>query len=255
MFHDEQLDTAPLTTSTLPTVEAPRWRLLDFVAGVLLLGLGFAVTVAIGIAVSVYGLIQRGTPRTALLFVVVTLFVELWAGVVVLLLARLRHISLRDLGFRAPNSWSFVSIAIFGAYASVIGYGIAVLILERVLGADLSAYRAGNPIPPDLPKTPLVWGVLGLAVVLAAPIGEELFFRGLLYRGLAGMVGPAPAIIVSGFAFAAVHANLSVILPFALIGMTFAWVYRSSGSLWTTIVAHAIFNGVSFAFTLYGVDL
>ena len=44
-------------------------------------------------------------------------------------IGHLLDISLRDLGFRAPNSWSFVPIAVFGAYASVVGYGIAVLIL------------------------------------------------------------------------------------------------------------------------------
>ena len=258
MFHDEPsgLPATPLTPVSLPEVEGPRWRLSDVLVGVLLLSLGFAATVALGVAVVVWGRGAREDAGVALLFTVATLLVEVWAGVIVLMLARRRGISLRDLGFRAPanqDHWLYVPLAVLGAYASIIAYGLTVMLIERVTGADLAGFRQGNPIPDDLPRTPIIWAVLGLAVVVAAPLGEELFFRALVYRGIAGRFGAVAGIVVSGLAFTAVHFNLSVVVPFALIGMIFAWVYRASGSLWVTISAHAIVNGVSFAATVYGV--
>ena len=72
-------------------------------------------------------------------------------------------------------------------------------------------------------------------------------------RGVAGLAGPLVGIVVSGVAFSAVHANAGVVIPFACIGMIFAWAYRRSQSLWTTILAHAIFNGISFAAAVAGV--
>jgi uncharacterized protein len=50
-----------------------------------------------------------------------------------------------------------------------------------------------------------------------------------------------------------VHFNVSVVVPFFAIGVLFAWIYRKSGSIWTPIAAHAIFNGLSFAVTVAGV--
>jgi membrane protease YdiL (CAAX protease family) len=60
------------------------------------------------------------------------------------------------------------------------------------------------------------------------------------------------AYMISGAVFALFHLNLSVIVPFALIGVIFAWAFWNSGSLWTTIGAHAAVNGLSFAFAVAG---
>jgi len=35
--------------------------------------------------------------------------------------------------------------------------------------------------------------------------------------------------------------------------MLFAWAYRRTGSLWTPIAAHAIFNGMSFILSASGI--
>lgn len=244
---------APPARPSLPVspVEEPPWRLRDVIAGSLLLCLGFVATVGVGVALR--GEYERSDPATGLLFTVATLLLETWAGAIVIGLAWRRGISMRGLGFRAPSTRSLIPLALAGAYASIIGYTLAIMAIEWATGADLAFLREGNRIPEDLPRTPLIWTAMGLAVVVAAPLGEELFFRGLVYRGLAGIGGPALGIIVSGLAFAAMHATLSVVVPFALIGMIFAWAYRASGSLWTIVAAHAIFNSAGFAAALYGV--
>ena len=52
--------------------------------------------------------------------------------------------------------------------------------------------------------------------------------------------------LASGLLFSAGHLNLGGLIPLALVGMLFAWSYSRTGSLWTPIYAHLIFNLVSF---------
>ena len=240
----------------MPTLEAAppseaRWRPIDLVAGVLLLVVGFLVIGGIAYLVDRAHPGGDRDPGLALALTVITLGFEVWAGVAVLILARWRGISMRALGFHAPRSWGLTGTAVAGAYATMVVYAVVVAVIGKTTGLRIP--DPTNAIPETLARTLPVWTVLGIAVVVAAPFGEELFFRALVYRAVNGFWGPALGIIASGVAFALMHFNLSVVVPFAGIGMIFAWAYRSSGSIWTTIAAHAIFNGVSFALAASGV--
>ena len=226
----------------------------DLLLGIGLLLLGYAAVVA-----AILVLAGRGDPdvdsNVALGVAVVTLAFEIWLGAVVLILATNRNLSLPQLGFLLPHGragWWFVW-APLGAYGIVIAYGLIIAVLEAVTGADLQRLVEGNPLPESEAYTDLVWVVLGLSVVAAAPLGEELFFRALLFRAFASKWGVVAGIVLSGLLFALVHFEVSVVAPFWAIGAWFAWAYYRSGSLWTTIAAHAIFNGISFAVTLSGV--
>ncbi len=255
MFHDDPPGASALPTAEPPppAVEARLWRVGDLLLAPLLLGLGVMAGIAVGIVLARSGPIDRSDPAVALVFTTETLLVEAWAGILVLLLAARRGVTLRDLGLRTPPAWGWVMLAVVSAYGALAAYYLALYLLESLTGWDLAGLRQGNGIPEGIVRTPLILTVLGLALVVAAPIGEELFFRGLFYRGLAALTRPWIGLVVSGVAFSLVHANLSVVLPFAVIGMVFAAVYRASGSLWTSIAAHAIVNGMGFVAYVYGV--
>jgi membrane protease YdiL (CAAX protease family) len=172
----------------------------------------------------------------------------------VLVLATRRRASLSDLGFRRPDRWGPLAIAVVGAYATLFGYGLLIGLLDQ-LGVDVGWFEGGNSIPLDeeasdgLPRVALI-ALFGVAVVLVAPIAEELFFRGLLFRSLDEAWPGWAAVVVSGVAFGAFHLNPAVILPFSVIGMLFAWAFRASGSLWVTVAAHFIINALSFIVTI-----
>ena len=91
---------------------------------------------------------------------------------------------------------------------------------------------------------------LGATVVLVAPVAEELYFRAFLFRAARPRLGVLAAALLSGALFAVFHANLAVLLPFTLVGALFAWGFEASGSLWTSIVAHFLVNGLGFLATL-----
>ncbi len=93
-------------------------------------------------------------------------------------------------------------------------------------------------------------GVLSLGL---APVMEETFFRGFLFGGLRGRWGFFLAALGSGFLFALAHVDPLVFIPFTAVGMLFAWGYVYSGSILASMVAHFLFNGVSFGLAVSGV--
>jgi membrane protease YdiL (CAAX protease family) len=91
-----------------------------------------------------------------------------------------------------------------------------------------------------------------LTVSLAAPLGEELFFRGYALPALVRSFGPLAACLVSGAMFSALHVNRIGFLGLCEIGVLLAFLRLRSGSLWPAIVCHATNNAVAGAAFLLG---
>lgn len=251
MFLDDPF-TSDLAAPAEPRVERRQWRVRDLIFGVALLVLGYVGLVIIFTVVSAWGDVQiledEFTYGTAAMLIAT----EMWIGLTVLILARRRGMSFADIGFRTPTRpWAWPA-AVGAAYAAIALYSIVVALLDELTGTDLSDLMEGNPLPTgdyDL----LIWVLLGIGVVVVAPFAEELFFRGLIFRALDVVWPTALAMLVSGLAFSLLHLNLSVLVPFTLIGIVFAWSFRRSDSIWVPIAAHATVNGVSFILTVAGV--
>lgn len=95
-----------------------------------------------------------------------------------------------------------------------------------------------------LGKSPLSLIMLSLTAVLASPVLEELTFRGILMSGCFSKDHFWLPIIVSGVVFSLVHQSDNPIswLIYAIMGGTFAYVYRKTGKLQTTIFMHGFNN-------------
>jgi membrane protease YdiL (CAAX protease family) len=91
-----------------------------------------------------------------------------------------------------------------------------------------------------------------LTVSVAAPLGEELFFRGYALPSLARSWGPLAACLVSGAMFSALHVNRIGFLGLWEIGILLALLRLWSGSLWPAILCHATNNAVAGVAFLLG---
>jgi membrane protease YdiL (CAAX protease family) len=89
----------------------------------------------------------------------------------------------------------------------------------------------------------------GVTTVLAAPFGEELFYRGLIFGGLSQW-GFLPAAVVSSVLFALSHVDAATLIPFTVVGLTMCWLYWRSGTIWDAIVFHVLFNSLRFILLL-----
>ncbi len=83
-----------------------------------------------------------------------------------------------------------------------------------------------------------------LSIVVFAPIFEELFFRGVLYPPLRNKLGRTQGMVLLAFIFAFLHFQLSGLLSLFMVGLIITFLYDETGSLYPSIIAHAINNTV-----------
>ena len=84
-----------------------------------------------------------------------------------------------------------------------------------------------------------------VAFVVAAPLFEELLFRGFLFEGIRrSRLGAAGAVVVSSVAWAVIHFQygwISIALLLAL-GFLLSAARLRTGSVWVCFLMHAVFN-------------
>jgi membrane protease YdiL (CAAX protease family) len=89
----------------------------------------------------------------------------------------------------------------------------------------------------------------------AAPFGEELLFRGVLYTMFRERWAIWISVIASSLLFGVIHGNVAVGLTGFLLGIIAALVYEFSKSLWTAILVHSINNSLKIALLYLLVEL
>ncbi len=93
----------------------------------------------------------------------------------------------------------------------------------------------------DMQMSVPIWlGILSYAIL--APLGEEFLFRGVVYGQLRKVCSAPVAIAVSALAFGLFHGNLVQFVYATLLGAVMALVRELYGTLWASVVFHAIAN-------------
>ena len=149
-----------------------------------------------------------------------------------------------------------VFIGIGLALALRIAVGMVVAIGQAI---DPAICERLNDLADEQPT--VMWHKLTLvfALVVLAPLGEELVFRGLFLRGLVRRMQFPLAATISGVVFAVAHAQYWLLWPLLIgisgFGIVAAWVYRQWGFP-ANVAMHAAFNAVAAVtlFTDFGLD-
>jgi len=101
-------------------------------------------------------------------------------------------------------------------------------------------------------------GINLIVLALVPAIGEELFFRGILYRIFENWTGKRHAAVwLTSFLFALIHFQIFKLLPMALLAGIFAYLLFFSNSLWLGIGLHFLNNAlvvVAYALQQSGVQ-
>ncbi|MDB5640098.1 MAG: abortive infection protein [Bradyrhizobium sp.] len=142
------------------------------------------------------------------------------------------------LALRWP-SWSNLVIGAVGLFVLVMGWDL----LSRAVGREVEPGFMG-----DVLKSARTDGALWLLVVafcVAAPITEEFFARGFLYRGWSeSALGPVGAILLSSMVWTVLHLQYDwyFLGEVFSIGLWLGYLRYRSGSTWLTIFAHGLNN-------------
>ncbi len=129
--------------------------------------------------------------------------------------------------------------------------GVVALIV-LVLGWDMLSRATGREVEPgfmgDVMKSARADGALWLLVVafcVAAPVSEELFARGFLYRGWSeSFLGPVGAIVLSSMVWTMLHLQYDwyFLGEVFSIGLLLGYLRYRSNSTWLTIILHGLNN-------------
>ena len=138
----------------------------------------------------------------------------------------------RRLGLRRFKPSALVTM--LGAYALYIVF--------------IVAYTAifGEPHQEDIAEQLGPLSVQILLIAIAAPICEEVCFRGMLFAGIRERMPSFAAALVSGLIFGALHATTGVtaVPPLVVLGAVLALLYERTGSIVPGILLHMLNNSI-----------
>jgi uncharacterized protein len=143
------------------------------------------------------------------------------------------------------------------------------IVLFAVLGIDPSTYspdggignkdsQAGivEKVMAELASQPKLFIFVALSAVIGAPVVEEILFRGAFFAALAtSPVGKWGAVLITAALFALLHATSDqwpIVGVLFFMGILLGVLMLRFGSLWVTIAAHALWNGIQVLSAYFG---
>jgi membrane protease YdiL (CAAX protease family) len=167
------------------------------------------------------------------------------AGIVAII--AMRRVALTEwLGLRWP-SWHWVVLIAPGAVLFMWAVFWGLQVLGYVKWMESLGVEMVQETVQLLQKSndPLVLGLMAFAAAIAAPLCEEIVFRGFFYPVMKKFSGAWPATFCSALVFAAAHGNLAALLPLFIFGGLLVFIYEKTGSIWAPIAVHFCFNSAT----------
>lgn len=198
------------------------------------------ISTVYSLAISLYAMFNPGVAIDPLALVYactdqISLFSSAATLVILAVFFLLRRKSpLREVGFRATRGrFVFTAIAV-----TPILYAAVSLVLAFLPTAWMEDYAEASA---SLNQT----GVLMvLATVVAAPLVEEIIFRGLILSRLRRAMPGWLAVVLSALAFGVCHGQIVWMAYAFVLGLIFGFMDLRARSIWPSFAAHVLFNGI-----------
>lgn len=91
-----------------------------------------------------------------------------------------------------------------------------------------------------------------LALVIAAPITEELIYRNMAISNMRSRMPAWGAVVVSSVIFGVFHGNLVWMLYAGGLGLLFGFLYVKSESIYVSLTVHTVFNLIGYIYSVLG---
>lgn len=176
-----------------------------------------------------------------------------------LVMAAAVQLLLMSLYLRKQGRARLIGLHNFGHMHSLRALGLAVIL---VVAAMIFNYVYATYVIPGIgmqedmakmlaaiPRTPLNIIAGFTAIAIAAPLIEELLFRGFLQNAIAKYVPIWAAILLSSLLFASVHLQPYAIPGLMSLSIAFGYLYHRTGSLRMNILLHMANNAFALLIT------
>ncbi len=145
-------------------------------------------------------------------------------------------------------SWMELGLQRFDGKTLAIGCGLLMAVYFLVLVNNLIMVALGITTQADVVfellgeiESPLLFAFV---TAFVAPLTEELFFRGFLFKGFRQRYGWVNALLLSSFIFALFHGQVATLIPTFLLGALFAYLYQQTDSVFPGMILHFLVNAV-----------
>jgi membrane protease YdiL (CAAX protease family) len=219
-----------------------------------------AGTAAVLVVVS---LMVLGEPDSGLSMTAALLSVAAQVALLIALVPFARQIAARGGGWRTGLGLDRIRRSdwlpwVLGVALVFLGRLVVGVVLVALAGSQDAAVTGNlQGVAVDQPRLgPL--SVFALAVVVLAPIAEEVLFRGLLLRTFMRRLRFWPAALLSTALFAAFHlyqaptvfAAVAVFASISVLGLGACYLVRVTGRLTPGMLVHATLNAVALLFAV-----
>lgn len=140
------------------------------------------------------------------------------------------YLALRPVPLRSLLTW----LAILAVYVAIADTLTSFIDRDVVPEFMLDAYASASPM----------W-LLWIALLVGAPLFEETFFRGFLFKGLASSrLGIAGAIVITAATWALIHLQYEAyeMAVIFVMGLLLGLARARTGSLFVPVAAHGLAN-------------
>lgn len=170
---------------------------------------------------------------------------------------------LKQIGVTKPQSYAWLFVAFLaGIFFSLVLYGLGDLLYADTYSNWFKYIGKSYNIPAEIssPDKKIYFFIFAFTGMIFSPIGEELFFRGIVHSAFANSVGERKASIIDSTAFAVTHIShiglvflmnqwkfltfpaIIWVLNMFLAGILFFYFRKKSSSILGAMVCHAGFN-------------
>lgn len=187
---------------------------------------------------------ELGADTRNVLILLATILIEGSLAFWVWMWVKLRHrAGAKELrfGLKQGDVRAGILAALLGLAVSWIAGGIITQLVEAIRGRPI---KQPEQLPTDLRGAAIV--LAAFAVIVVAPIAEELFFRGFIHQAFRRWRGVTQATLLSAFVFALAHFDPLLIAGIFPLGIVLAYLFERRQSLGATIVAHMTYNLIGF---------
>ena len=158
-----------------------------------------------------------------------------------------------SLGLRGLFTWTDIGMGVIGFILSMI----AALIVTAIAAAifpwiDMEqAQEVGYDNISGFKDMMMAF----LALVVIAPVAEEIVFRGWLYGKLRRHTWAIPAILLTSVAFGAAHGQWNVGITVGVMSVFMCLIREMTGTVYGGMIVHMLKNGLAFYMLfIYGIN-
>jgi len=226
----------------LPAWEVP-WT-WETILQVLMVGFFFSGQIALPLLIKASGVDFSGFGgRASAVNTLIYYVLMATSALTILYLSIKRYLPLPEDWFRLTGKRNWFLWGLGGYFVA-----LPLMLLVSVVNQQIWQGQGGsNPLLQIVLEEgdPVALGLFFFTAAVAAPVFEEILFRGFLLPSLTRYFPVGGAIALSSLIFATAHLSLSEILPLTVLGALLGFVYTRSRGLLSSIMLHSLWNSVT----------